>query len=118
MDARTDKKLKLLGLYLIVSVVMNLWVNTSLTELLWYCDAAALILGIALWTKSSPLATMILVTAIPSQFLWIVDFFLQQLGVGLGRTEHLQGLKLSVYLLSVNLHAIVMPCALYGVWKL
>ena len=111
-----------LGVFVLASVIANQWVNFvrwhDPFEILWFCDMTALILGIGLILKNKSAATLTLVMAIPAQFLWIVDFFLEAFGVGMGRTAELWNYGQTVFWFSVNLHAILIPISLYAVWKL
>ena len=111
-----------LGLFVLASVIANQTVNYmhyhDFFEVLWFCDATAFILGIGLILKSKAAATLTLVMAIPAQFLWIVDFFLEAAGSGMGRTQELWQFGPWVFWFSVNLHGILIPISLYAVWKL
>ena len=60
---------------------------------------------------------MTLVLAVPGQFMWIADFFLEMFGHGLGRTAELWGYGPVVFFSSVTLHGLLIPCSFYGVWK-
>jgi hypothetical protein len=111
-----------LGSFVLLSVIANQYVNfiryNDPFEVLWFCDMTAVILGIGLIMKSRAAATLTLVMAIPAQFLWIVDFFLEAAGGGMGRTQELWAYGQWVFWLSVNLHGILIPISFYGVWKL
>ncbi len=111
-----------LGLFVLGSVFANQYVNFvrwhNPTEILWFCDMTAVILGVGLILRNRVMITLALVMAIPAQFRWILDFFLEAIGVGAGRTAMLFSYGLTVFWLSVNLHAIVIPISFYGVWKL
>jgi len=112
----------ILGIFVLLSVGLNQYENfirwQDPFEILWFCDMTAVILGIGLIFKSKSAATLTLVMAVPAQFLWIIDFFLEAFGVGLGRTEELWEYGQVVFWLSVNLHAILIPISFYAVWKL
>lgn len=111
-----------LGLFVLGSVFANQYVNfvrwQNPAEILWFCDITAVILGIGLILRNRIMVTLALVMAIPAQFRWILDFFLEAVGLGAGRTAALFSYGLSVFWLSVNLHAIMIPISFYGVWKL
>lgn len=111
-----------LGTYVLFSVAINQWINIALYRdfwgILWFCDATAVILGIGLILKNTNLTTLSLVTAIPAQLPWIIDFFLEATGSGMGRTATIWSWGPSVFWASVNLHAIIIPISLYAVWKL
>ena len=55
--------------------------------------------------------------AIPAQFMWIIDFIMEIFGTGFGRTEFLFNYGLDVFLGSLNIHIILIPTALYLVYK-
>jgi len=111
-----------LGLFVLVSVLANQYVNfvrwQDPLEILWFCDMTAVFLGVGLMFKSKKIATLTLVMAIPAQFLWIVDFFLEIFGDGMGRTAQLWSYGDTVFWFSVNLHAILIPISSYAVWRL
>lgn len=115
-------RLKLLGIYLLISVIANQTINYvnfhSLIGVLWYCDMTALLLGISLLFNNRTMATVSLVTAVPAQFLWIIDFFLQFFNRGFGRTEELFSYGSWVFWFSTNLHASLIPISLFAVWQL
>lgn len=111
-----------IGLWVLASVLANQWANfiqwQDPLEMLWFCDFTALLLSVGLMLKNRTLITLALVSAVPAQSIWIVDFFLEAFGHGMGRTAQLWSYGHMVFWLSVNLHAILIPASLYGVWKL
>lgn len=111
-----------LGLFVLGSVFANQYVNFvrwhDPTEMLWFCDLTAVVLGTGLILRNRIMVTLALVMAVPAQFRWILDFLLEQVGLGAGRTAELAGYGTTVFWLSVNLHTIVIPISFYGVLKL
>lgn len=111
-----------LGIYLLASVVANLIKNYynygNLLDILWFCNIVAIILGIGILLKNRKAVTLCLVTSIPAQFMWIVDFFLELFGEGLGRTAFIMNEPLWIIILTVNLHLVIIPIAAYAVYKL
>lgn len=111
-----------LGIFVLVSVILNQYVNFvkywDPLEILWFCDTTAFILGIGLILKNRTMITLTLVSTIPAQFMWIVDFFMEAAGQGAGRTSELYTFGPVVFWLSVNLHAILIPISFYATWKL
>lgn len=111
-----------LGIFVLASLVANQWANfirwQDPLEILWFCDMTALVLGIGLIMKNKTMITLTLVTTIPAQFMWIVDFFLEAFGEGSGRTVILYSFGPVVFWLSVNLHAILIPISAYSTLKL
>ncbi len=110
----------LCGFLLLLIIVANLTLyyisNGNLSVVFWYCDIAAIILIYAIYTKNNFLATSVLVTAIPAQFYWIVDFILEIFGYGAGRTallfENVNGIRI---ILPVLLHTLLIPTAFFTV---
>jgi len=115
-------KLFILGLFVLGSVFANQYVNFirwhDPLEILWFCDMTAIILGIGLILRNKVMVTLAFTMAIPAQFPWILDFFLEVFGIGAGRTANLFTFGPVVFWLSINLHTIVIPISFYGVWKL
>lgn len=115
-------KLFILGLFVLGSVFANQYVNFvrwhDPLEILWFCDMTAIILGLGLILRNKTMVTLAFVMAVPAQFPWILDFFLEAFGAGAGRTANLFTFGLPVFWLSVNLHAIVIPVSFYGIWKI
>lgn len=111
-----------MGIFVLLSVTLNQYVNLvkywDPLEILWFCDMTAIILGIGLLLKNKTMITLTIVTTIPAQFMWIVDFFLEAFGEGAGRTAELYSFGPVVFWLSVNLHAILIPISAYATWKL
>ncbi|MEA2006795.1 MAG: hypothetical protein U9O20_01380 [Patescibacteria group bacterium] len=111
-----------LGLFVLFSVFANQYVNfvrwQDPLEILWFCDMTAVFLGAGLIFRSKKIVTLTLVMAIPAQFLWIVDFFLELFGDGMGRTAQLWSYGDVVFWFSVNLHAVLIPISFYAVWNL
>ena len=111
-----------LGLFVVGSVLANQYVNfvrwQDPTEMLWFCDFTAVSLGLGLIFRNKIMVTLAFTMAVPAQFRWILDFLLEQIGMGAGRTAELAGYGSTVFWLSVNLHTIVIPISFFGVWKL
>lgn len=114
-----------IGIYLILSVAVNQWINIAkynnelgIKGILWFCDLTAILLGIGMILKNKSLVTVSLVTAVPAQLPWILDFFLEAAGNGMGRTAGIWGWGPEVFWATVNLHSIIIPLSFYGVSKL
>ncbi len=97
-----------------------LWEDGDFAEIIWFCDIMSYVLAFALWFKNRFLISTVFLSAVPTQFLWIVDFFLQIFGFGLGRTEWLftDFDTILTPVVSTIMHAILIPSALYGIYKL
>ena len=111
--------------FVFVAVVVNLLSHLYIWhgywwEIFWYCDAAALVLSIGIWLRKSSWVTVVLTSAIPLQFLWILDFFLELSGHGIGRTAWLFAESKGVWIsgLSTLLHGILIPTSLLAVYKM
>ena len=114
-----------IGIYLLLSVAVNQWVNIAkynnevgIRGIIWFCDLTAILLGIGMILKNKSLVTVSLVTAVPAQLPWIFDFFLEAAGNGMGRTAGIWGWGPEVFWATVNLHSMLIPLSLYGVYKL
>lgn len=123
IDQKSNWILTILGYILIIVVFLNIILHISywsdIRELLWFCNIASLIAGIGLIIKRTELITPIFISAIPAQFFWILDFFLNIFGIGFGRTQWLfVETNLIIFSISVILHLILIPFSLYGVYKL
>jgi len=116
------KIVKWLGVYVLVSVLLNVAENIysygDFAEILWFCDYIAVFLAVGLLINNKDLVSTVLVLAFPAQFWWIIDFFLEFAGLGLGRTASLMNFSWLDFILSVNLHAVLIPISAYGVYKL
>ena len=88
-------------------------------EIFWYCNIATVMLAVGFLLKRADLMTAIFVTSIPVQFFWIVDFILNLFGMGMGRTAWLfdDSLFFLTPIISIALHAILVPLALWGMLK-
>ncbi len=101
--------------------IMGQIAGSDLQVILWYCHVASIILALSLLFKNAYWTNVILITSIPAQLPWIVDFILQFFGLGFGRTGwifDLEGaLKIAAYF-SVFMHSILIPIAAYATYKL
>ena len=89
----------------------------ELIEIMWYCNIAALVMAVGLVLKSSKISSLILTLSIITQGLWIVDFFLQMSGSGLGRTAELFTYDIHIIVVSTILHGILIPTAFVATRK-
>lgn len=115
---------KILGLCLILLIALFIsntvihifyWAN-GWTEILWYCNLASLFLVFGIFFKKPLLNSIVLVTIIPVQFFWILDFFITLFGFqGFGRTALLFDLPFSIVAISSILHLTMIPIAIYAV---
>ncbi len=109
----------LFSIFLAVQIANIFFYGVNLGGLLWYCEVALVFLAIAYWRQSALIASTILVTAIPAQFLWIMDFFLNSFfGFSFGRTEWMfdPTAPLIIPALSTVVHFVVIPGSTYAVW--
>lgn len=112
------------GIFLLAIVTVNLLIHIAyeggdLGEVFWYCNIATIMLGVGFLFRRAGLITAVFVTAIPVQFFWIVDFFLNSFGLGMGRTAWLfnDSLFFLTPIISIILHGILIPLSLWGVFK-
>ena len=122
------KKLKhglllyILGLYLLISVALNLTKNFlqygDLYDIFWFCNIVAIALGFGILLNNRKAVSISLVASIPAQLLWFIDFFLELFFVGFGRTSFIMNEPFWVIVVTTNLHLIVIPIAIYAVYKM
>ncbi len=123
MKNNYHKIFELLGCGLIVLVAINLFSHVEKWndwgEILWFCNFATIVLGVSLILKKIVFINSVLIAAIPAQILWILDFFLNLFGTGLGRTSWLfEDAGLFVFILSTIFHAALIPISLYATLKI
>ena len=89
-------------------------------ELLWFCDLMSFVLAAALWTKNRFLISTVFLASVPAQFMWIIDFFLNLAGSGLGRTDWMfeDSYVWWTPYISTIMHAILIPMSAYGIYRL
>jgi hypothetical protein len=116
-----EKILKVFAIVLLVLVLGNFTANMffwgdSWTEILWFCSLASIALSVGILLKNPLLNSIVLITTIPAQSLWIADFLLNIFGLdSFGRTEWLFELPLVVVAFSIILHFMIIPLAIYAV---
>ncbi len=111
--------LKVCAYILMAVVILNLSIHIQALddwgEIVWYCNIAATVCAIGILAKKQALTNAVLITAVPSQFLWIVDFFFSFFGYGFGRTAWLfEDSSALVFVTSAILHALLIPVSLYA----
>lgn len=115
-----EKILNFIAVWLILFIIFNVSVNffyweDGWTEILWYCDFAAIILSLGIIFKKNCLISSVLITAVPAQFFWIFDFIIKLFGLdGLGRTAWMFSLPTLSILPSVIVHLVLIPIAIYA----
>ncbi len=115
-----DNILKVSIFLLVILVISNsiihlFYWDRDWTEILWYCNVAALLLAFGIIFKKSAFISVVLVTAIPAQSFWIIDFFIKLLGFdGFGRTAQLFELPFTIAFISSVLHLLLIPIAIYA----
>jgi len=89
-------------------------------SLLWFCHILAYILAAGSLLRSSLLSSIALISAIPTQFMWIVDFIQMLLFNSGSRTAWMFANDLNAWWiphLSLLLHIIIIPISIYAVFK-
>ncbi len=115
-----EKLLNIIAVLLILFIIFNVSINffywsDGWTEILWYCDFAAILLSLGILFKKNYLISGVLITAIPAQFFWILDFAIKILGFGgFGRTTWMFSLPILSILPSVIIHLALIPIAIYA----
>lgn len=116
-----EKILKVFAIGLLVLVLGNFLVNLffwgdSWTEIFWFCSAASIVLSVGILLKNPLLNSLVLVTAVPAQSFWIIDFILNIFSLGgFGRTAWLFELPIAVTVFSIVLHFMIIPLAIYAI---
>ncbi len=110
-----------LGLILLFLEILNILIHYSnwevFRELFWFCNIVSLIASFSLIFRNRLLLSSIFIASIPAQFLWIMDFFLQIFGFGLGRTEWILHSDFLIFLISTLLHGLLIPFIFYFLYK-
>jgi len=68
------------------------WYYYGPTNFLYFCDVAAIMTLVAVWTESALLLSAALVGIFLPQMLWVVDFLVEVTGRAVGRDVHLTGM--------------------------
>ncbi len=114
------KILNIIAVIVLVLVFINVLLNAfywgdGWTEIFWYCNLASFLLAVGILWKRVTLISVVLVSSIPAQFFWILDFVLKVIGfAGFGRTTELFVWPLPTIVLSVVLHLLLIPLAVYA----
>ncbi len=108
-----------LGWAAVVVLAFDLFANLGdWTELLWFCSVTTALLACALFRKNALMMTVCLVLAVPAQSVWVGDFVLQLLGLGMGRTALLVPCGPLIFWGSLVIHTFVIPVSFWGVVRL
>ncbi len=114
-----------LGLFLITVVFINIYFIAKYSSLqtetlLWYCDLATLILAISILFKNPLFSSSVFISAVPAQFMWILDFFrLLFTNYTAGRNAWLINSTANEYQVysSIIMHFILIPSALWALYR-
>lgn len=68
-----------------INMAKNFYQYGGLQDIFWFCNIIAIILGVGILIKSKKAVTLALVTCIPSQFMWLFNFFLEIFLDGFGQ---------------------------------
>lgn len=123
LSQREKTTLNFLGIFLLAMVALNMLYHWKIwyewQEILWYCNVAGIVCGSAILLQSQKLISAVLLTAIPAQSLWIIDFFLDLSGHGMGRSQNMfEGSGTAIFMISTILHGSLIPVSLYATSKL
>ncbi len=94
--------------------------NGYYLSILWYCHVLAYLLIFAFLLRSSLLSSIVLISAIPSQFMWIVDFIKMLIWQNGSRTAWMFAPDLYAWwipYLSLSLHILIIPLSIFAVWS-
>jgi len=88
-------------------------------EMLWYCNVVLFVAAFGFILKKSLLITPIFITAISTQFFWVVGDILYMLGLNSFDRNIWLALDTTgiVMLIDFNYHFTVIPLTIYGMWK-
>lgn len=110
---KKDLFFSLSGLFFIFLFLLNSYAiyqkSSSFEDILWFCNHMILFAGIALLYRSKEYLSIILTMSIPVQFFWVVDFFLELFGHGLGRSELFFQSPLLDIILDIFIHGALIP---------
>src|SRR6188508_2443654 len=80
------------------------WHYYGPTNFLYFCDVAILLTLVGIWIESPLLISMCAVGILAPQALWVIDFFLNFVGVSLtGMTEYMFKHENSLFLRGLSL---------------
>lgn len=121
LQHNSHKLLAVLVLFVVLSnqIAYVYYGGLQVNMFLWFCDLMSYVLAYALWSKNKFLVSTVFLSAVPAQFMWIVDFFLNLFGASFGRTSWMFT-NTDTWILSYTstiMHALLIPASLYGVYK-
>src|SRR6185369_13742330 len=110
--------LKIVYTLFICVLVPVYWINYGPGNFLWFSDIALLMTAAALWLESSLLASMMALSVIVLESVWIVDFVIGLIGGSsvIGLSAYMFDAKISLPLRALSLFHVVLPPLL--VWLL
>lgn len=111
-------KIKIPYTIFVAVLVPVYWKNYGPANFLWFSDIALFAVGIALWTKSRLLISMMAVGVLILEIIWNIDFFFQLLtGKQLvNLTNYMFDEKLSLFLRALSLFHVFLPAIV--IWLL
>ena len=91
----------------------------GIKEFLWYCNIALFVSAVGFWRQDSRLISAVLLTAVPSQFFWIIANIMNASGgPAMGRSQWLpQQIGYPGFIIEVLYHFTLIPVCAFGVWK-
>jgi len=113
----------ILGLYCLVTAVVSatyyaLAYHSGISDFFWFCNLAFMIAAVGFFWEKNFLLSVVFITAIPTQFFWIVADILHLLGITtMGRLVWLESTTTAGIGLHLNYHFAVLPLTLWGIWK-
>ena len=111
MDYSLLQLIKLALTVFVIILVPVYWKNHGVQNFLWISDIALFITVLALWLNSKLLMSAIILTALPFEILWNIDFFYQVATKNslLGISEYMFDEQISVFVRSLSLFHIFLP---------
>ncbi|MDQ3536294.1 MAG: membrane-associated protein [Bacteroidota bacterium] len=111
-------KLKFIYLIFVLILVPVYWINYGPGNFLWFSDIALFAVGIALWTRSRLLISMMAVGVLILEIIWNIDFFFQLITRSelINLTNYMFNEELSLFLRGLSLFHVFLPAIV--IWLL
>lgn len=101
-------------------IISNFFEGRDYKEVFWFCNIMSFYLAYGFYFKKAAPVNAALALSLTAQGLWILDFFLEAFGNGLGRTSLLvsESALYFTVLLSLLMHSLIIPMSIWGTFKL
>ncbi len=115
----TSVWLRFLGWFVLVVALLDASIDIvrgDWLEVLFFCGFAVFVLSAGILLNKRVLIGATLLAAVPAQFLWILAYVLYFFGITFGRIEWIFGVPWWEAALSIILHVLLIPIAIFGVY--